>query len=171
MWLWQYIKSSSTKNDFDIPIKNFGRVASGIFRGAKPPGEDAYKALHRGLGVNTIVDLTDADADLIFMRQMVSLYWIDNYVNIPMSDKVGPDPASIDKWLKLARDPDRIIFIHCHGGRHRCSLMVAVYRVVACGWTKKQAWDEAEKFGWYSTWGHAPLKDWFFDIFDPEDYI
>jgi hypothetical protein len=49
-------------------------------------------------------------------------------------------------------------------------MLLGVYRVVDCGWTKEQAFAEMMRFGWYSALGHGPLLDWFFNEFDPKEF-
>jgi hypothetical protein len=53
------------------------------------------------------------------------------------------------------------------GGRHRTGVLIAALRVADQGWTKEQAFREMVRYGWYDARGHRPLREWFFQDFDP----
>lgn len=153
MWLWQYIKSSGD---------NFGKINSKLYRGAKP---DNYPELARR-GITKVINLIDGDQTE--EQKRVERVHLD-FVHIPMSDKEVPGTYT-QKALVAALFSDGVKFVHCKGGRHRTGLAIAMYRVLADGWSKKEAWKEAEKYGWYGALGHEPLKRYFFEFFNPNDF-
>jgi 2-keto-4-pentenoate hydratase len=49
LWIIQWAKSATWRNEFNIPIRNFAKVSDGVYRGALP-GADAYLPLANKLG-------------------------------------------------------------------------------------------------------------------------
>ena len=65
-------------------------------------------------------------------------------------------PAVILRVLETLRDPaSGKVYIHCHIGRDRTSLMVALHLVMNRGWVPKVAWQRAAL-----DYGHQPTY-WF----------
>ncbi|HVG19771.1 MAG TPA: protein-tyrosine phosphatase family protein [Blastocatellia bacterium] len=169
MWLIQWSKSLSKKNEFGVPIRNFARVVDTIYRGALPDTE-GYRALTEKLGVYRVCSIIEHESREDRKRALDA--GIKEWRYIPFSDKDAPPPNRVREWLDYIRTSKKKgpIFTHCRGGRHRTGVLVGVFRVTDCGWTKDQAFEEMNKYGWYAALGHQPLKDWFFGEFDPEDY-
>jgi protein tyrosine/serine phosphatase len=68
-----------------------------------------------------------------------------------------PEMKDVVRFLRLAGDPARRpVFVHCKHGADRTGMMVAFYRIVRQGWTKKQAIREMVHggFGFHSIWDH-----------------
>ena len=146
MFLTQYLKSLGG---------NFGKVGTTVYRGAVPNASTLEKL--QKLGVRTILDLRDGDQTKArLMAQAAGFQW----EQVALSDKKAPNFGSIMAALALIERGD--IFVHCQGGRHRTGLVIACYRTKYY-FSKKDAWDEAEEYGYYSALGHKPLKDWFWD--------
>jgi hypothetical protein len=169
VWLIQWLKSRSEKNEFGIPIRNFGRVAGAIYRGALPDWE-GYRALVEKLQVYRVCSLIERQSDED-MKAALGV-GIKQWRYIPFSDKDAPTPEKVRAWLDYIRSAEKgnAIFTHCRGGRHRTGVLVGVYRVTDCGWTRQQAYEEMLRYGWYGALGHWPLLNWFFKEFDPKDY-
>jgi protein tyrosine/serine phosphatase len=157
MWIFRYLKSMG---------KNFGKVSDRLYRGAKPSESD-YKKF-KEIGITSVINLIDdVQAKEAWLADKQGL----EFFHYLMSDNEEPDKEVVRAFIKLIREnPNKVFFVHCKGGRHRTSLMVAVYRVVFHKWSKEIAWDESRDFGWYGALGHEPLKEWFFNKFKPEDY-
>jgi hypothetical protein len=167
VWLIQWLRTRTRKNEFGIPIRNFGKVNDGLYRGALPGGKE-YRLLRDRLAVRRIVSLIDDDRETD--RALALESGIEEWAQIPFSDRAAPDPARVRAWLDLIRDARRPVYTHCRGGRHRTGMLVAVYRVTDGGWSKARAIEEMKKYGWYGALGHQPLLDWFQRDFDPHDY-
>ena len=128
-----------------IGIKRFAQVDSGLARGSKP---DAYGvASLAGRGFRTVVSLRHDDDERARVTQAGM-----RYVEIPM--KIGalgapvPTDAQVRTFLGAATDSTgRPVYVHCHHGRDRTGVMVAVYRVKVSGWTPEAAVKEAEDRG------------------------
>ncbi|HVF56754.1 MAG TPA: hypothetical protein VM934_11420 [Pyrinomonadaceae bacterium] len=169
VWLLQWAKSRSEKNLYGIPIPNFGKVVDTIYRGALPDAE-GYRALAEKLGVLRVCSIIEHESREDRDRALGA--GIKEWRHIPFSDRHGPSPVGVRQWLNYIRtsETDGPIFTHCRGGRHRTGMLVGVYRVADCGWTKEEAYIEMKTYGWYSAMGHQPLINWFFHDFNPRDY-
>jgi protein tyrosine/serine phosphatase len=169
MWLFQWAKSTSKKNRFAIPIRNFGKVTDTLYRGALPDAE-GYRALAEKLGVVRVVSGIERESQED--RKTALGAGIKEWRYIPLSDRDAPPANRVAEWLDYVRTAEKkgAIYTHCRGGRHRTGVMVGVFRVTDCGWTKEQAYEEMLRYGWYRALGHKALIEWFFEEFDPEDY-
>lgn len=150
-------------------MRNFGKVVDTIYRGALPD-ERGYRALIQRLGVMRVCSLIEHERREDKARALGA--GIVEWRSLPFSDTEAPPAERVREWLDLMRTAQRNgpIFTHCRGGRHRTGVLVGVFRVADCGWTKEQAYKEMLTYGWYSARGHGPLLAWFFDSFAPEDF-
>jgi protein tyrosine phosphatase (PTP) superfamily phosphohydrolase (DUF442 family) len=169
VWLIQWAKSRSEKNEFGVPIPNFARVTDTLYRGALPDA-DGYRSLVEKLNVARVCSIIEHERSEDMQRALGS--GIEEWHHIPFSDRDAPAADKVKEWLDFIRTADTsgAIFTHCRGGRHRTGMLIGVYRVVDEGWTKEQAYAEMMRFGWYSALGHQPLLDWFFHEFDPKEF-
>ncbi len=169
MWLIQWLKSRSERNEFDVPIPNFAQVSDSIYRGALPDVE-GYHALVNQLGVRRVCSLIEHES--LKDRERALGAGIEEWRHMPFSDRHAPPPPSVKRWLDYIRtaSTDAPVFTHCRGGRHRTGVLIGVYRVMDCGWTREQAHQEMQRYGWYAALGHQPLLYWFFHEFDPKDF-
>ena len=152
MWVWRWVKSYGN---------NFGRVTTTIWRSAQP-NPNKLRSYRDDYGIEAILNLRD-DADEKERAGAESLglaYWA-----VPMADDAIPEARQVTGIINTLRSGIPML-IHCKGGRHRTGLAVACYRVREQGWSKEEAWREAERYGYYSAFGHGPLKEWFWDAFD-----
>jgi hypothetical protein len=169
VWLVQWLKSNTKRNEFGIPIRNFAKVTEGIYRGALPNAE-GYRALVQKLGVRRVCDLRLAGAENDKQRALDA--GVREWRHIAFSDRGAPRAEDVREWLDFMRtaSADSPIYTHCMGGRHRTGVLIAVLRVTDRGWTMEQALKEMMKHGWYDALGHRPLLDWFLHEFNPKDY-
>ena len=75
--------------------------------------------------------------------------------------------VSFSESLSLAEQMDRVeaaadfladpahqpVYVHCWAGQHRAGIVVAMYRLKHCGWTRAQAWAELEQYGGLTEFG------------------
>src|SRR5690349_13631224 len=77
---------------------NFGQISATYFRGGELKGHDADD-LGR-LGVKTVIDLrSDSDYEADEARLVSSAHM--NYIRIPMTTRVAPTAAQIEKFLSI----------------------------------------------------------------------
>ena len=139
----------------DIKIKNFGQMDENFYRGSRPDEED-YAAL-AGLGIKTIIDLTDNSRE--YEQPAVEHAGL-RYINIPMVDKSYPSMGQINEFLKVIADPATgKFFVHCAGGRHRTGVVGAVYRFNHDHWNLDQVLAEMDRYEFGSGFGHGKQKD------------
>jgi protein tyrosine/serine phosphatase len=98
------------------------------------------------MGIKTIVNLRafHSDKDEIGDTDL-------SYEHIRMK-AWRPKEEEIIRFLKIVTDKNRTpVFIHCLHGSDRTGTMCAIYRIVVCGWTKKEAIKEMKKeqFGFH----------------------
>lgn len=169
MWLIQWAKSRSPRNEFGVPVRNFARVTDALYRGALPRAE-GYRALADKLGVKRVCSLIEHGVEEDGRLALAS--GIEEWRHIPLSDREAPPPVLVREWLDYVRTASKEspVFTHCRGGRHRTGTLFAVLRVTDCGWNREQALGEMMTYGWYDAMGHRPLRDWFLHDFDPKDY-
>ena len=169
MWLIQWVKSRSERNEFGVPIPNFGKVTETLYRGALPDAE-GYRALADKLDVRRVCSIIEHESEQDARTALAN--GISEWHHIAFSDRDAPDPLSVRQWLDYIRSSDTAgtVFTHCRGGRHRTGVLVGVLRVTDEGWTREQAYNEMKLYGWYKALGHRPLIDWFFHQFDPKDF-
>ena len=169
VWLYQWAKSRSKRNEFGVPIPNFGKVTEALYRGALP--DDAgYRALADRLGVRRVLSIIEHESPQDARAALAN--GIAEWHHVAFSDRHAPEPDAVRRWLDYVRssETEGTVFTHCRGGRHRTGVLVGVLRVTDGGWTKERAYREMLRYGWYAANGHRPLLDWFFHQFDPKDY-
>jgi protein tyrosine phosphatase (PTP) superfamily phosphohydrolase (DUF442 family) len=137
--------SRLTHDPAPVGIARFARVDDGLARGARP-GAAGVLAL-AGRGYRTVVSLRHDDDE----RARVTAAGM-RYVEIPM--KIGPFGAPVPTeaqaraFLDAVTDPaGRPAFVHCHHGRDRTGVMVALYRVKVSRWTPAEALTEMNERG------------------------
>lgn len=165
-WIIKYVKTSGMFTDKDLP--NFHEVNEAdikLYRGAMPTAKGVADL--NKMGVKTIITLMDDHPDKVKeLTDAVDGLHMYQWV-IPVSDKEPPTREQIGTFFTLVTSEPKPVFVHCNGGRHRTGLFIAMYRCIIGGHPKDMAWREAEKKGFYSENGHKPLKEFFFDAFDP----
>lgn len=158
-WVTQWIKSAGD---------NFGVVVPGrIYRGSAPD-KDRLRELKDKYNIGLVLNLREGERhDDARTAARLGLLW----AHVPMVDDAAPTHEQISTALNILRDPaSPPIYMACAGGRHRAGVVAACYRVVVQGWSEYEAWHECDKFGWYDSGGHKPIRLWFETQFDPKDF-
>lgn len=127
-------------------LKNVGRVAPGIYRGAMPEPE-GYATLRR-MGIRTVVNLRTTESD----RKQVEAAGMRS-VEIPMEMLGNGDRDKVERVLDVMSDRARQpVFVHCKLGEDRTGIVVAAYRMKMEGWPLELAEAEMETFGFNGVW-------------------
>jgi len=152
----------------DIPA--FARVTQNIYRGG-PPKPAGYETL-KGLGIRTILSLSQDKKDVRREESWASANNIKFY-HIPVDLYSKPSDEQVIRFLGIVLDRTNVpVFIHCEDGRDRTGTMIALYRVVAMGWTIKDAYHEARVIGYWPYHGdEAPLKAFVHQLKDKPLYF
>jgi protein tyrosine phosphatase (PTP) superfamily phosphohydrolase (DUF442 family) len=131
-------------------LPNLYKVSDGVYRGAQPTPE-GMRALP-GLGVRTVINLREPDADTDVLRGTNLAY-----ESIPMT-AFRPKDDDVVQFLRIVSDPNhKPVFVHCKRGADRTGMMCAVYRIAVQGWTKEQALDEMTRGGFGFCEGYQNL--------------
>jgi len=144
-------------------------VNKGLYRGGRP-NEEGWIRL-KEIGIKTVVDLCGKDENATKEKKLMSKLGID-FVNIPLSVYKEPTEQQVLKFLNIVTDKQRQpVFVHCDSGRDRTGAMIAMYRVVVCGWSIKQAYNEAKSLGFWPYHGDAELKRFIHQLKDKKIYF
>lgn len=146
--------SFSEPKNSGITISNFGKINDNYYRGGQPDQSDVA-ALKR-LGIKTVIDLQKGG-------KKEEKSWVEaqgmKFIKIPLSNSKSATPQETEYFLKVVNDPANWpVYVHCAGGKHRTGALTAIYRITNDSWTADQAFDEMQKFGWYSFPNHGSLK-------------
>jgi protein tyrosine/serine phosphatase len=159
---------SYVKDPF-VDIPQFIQVDERLYRGGKP--NRAGLQTLQAEGVQTVISLQGKSPENDAEKQRVENLGM-NFVSLPMSVYQRPSDEDIFLFLETVLDPkNQPVFVHCHSGRDRTGVIVAVYRVLVDGWGPKQAYKEAKKYGFWPYKGDAVLKNFIHQLRDKEIYF
>lgn len=146
--------SSAQRIEGVAGLSNLALVTPGIYRGGMP-GKDGMTSL-TNLGVKTIVNLrhyhkrTEGAA-----AKKAGI----NYIWLPIPSSGEPSKETLERFLAIVQDPSaQPVFVHCYRGKDRTGTMIAAYRILVQGWTKKEAVAEMQEFGFFDGW--VRLRRW-----------
>ncbi len=128
-------------------LPNLHQVTTNLYRGAQPTSE-GMKQL-KALGVKTVINLRSyhSDKDEVSGTDLKSV----RFTTQPWD----ADNKDVVTFLKVMADTNNLpAMVHCQRGADRTGMMCAMYRVVFCGWNKKDAIDEMKHggFAFNPTW-------------------
>jgi protein tyrosine/serine phosphatase len=135
------------------PVR-FALVREGLYRGGQPTPRQ-IELLH-DLGVSTVIDLRHgstseeaATAKRLGMR----------FVRFPFYGPFGADSHFLKSIVEAIRAGGNV-YVHCHVGRDRTSLVVALYRVLVDKWDPVIAWQkEAVAYGYVRGLWYGKIQD------------
>jgi protein tyrosine phosphatase (PTP) superfamily phosphohydrolase (DUF442 family) len=113
-------------------LENFFQVATNLFSGGSPVGDEGFESLAK-LGIKTIITVDGAQPDLRRARAHGM-----RYVHLPH----GYDGISRETQLKLVKAIEVVegpVYIHCHHGKHRGPAAAAVVCMAKMDWTAGDA--------------------------------
>jgi tyrosine-protein phosphatase SIW14 len=139
--------ATTNHGEVGVPITNFNRVNSNIYRGGQPSAT-GVKYL-KSIGIKTVIDINDNQPEWSAELAQLQAAGI-NLIYVPINSFATPYPTEVDK-VQAALKSSTIypVYIHCEHGQDRTGLMVGIYRVEANGWTKKDAHDEMLSLGFH----------------------
>jgi len=128
-------------------LPNFHLVTTNLYRGAQPTAEGMTEL--KKLGVRTVINLRSFHSD----KDEASNTGLKlvRFTTQPWDS----DDKDVIAFLKVMADTNNLpAMVHCQRGADRTGLMCAMYRVVYCGWEKKDAIEEMKNggFAFYRGW-------------------
>jgi protein tyrosine/serine phosphatase len=135
------------------PVR-FAVVRAGLYRGGQPTPR--HLELLHDLGVNTVVDLRrgNTDVEAATARRLGM-----HFVRFPFYGVFGADSAFLKSIIEAIRQGGNV-YVHCHVGRDRTSLVVALYRVLVDKWDPREAWaKEAVAYGYVRGFWYGKIQD------------
>lgn len=127
-------------------LSNLYQVNKELYRSAQPEKGGLLSA--RDLGIKTILSLQLFSFDSVIEVSEQSGLRLEHVPMIPTT--VSED--DIIKALKIIKNSEKPILVHCLHGSDRTGTVVAMYRIVFENWTKEEAKSEmtSEQFGYHS---------------------
>jgi tyrosine-protein phosphatase SIW14 len=127
-------------------LKNVGRIAPGVFRGAQPDPE-GYATLKK-MGIRTVINLRTSESECgkVESAGMKS-------VEIPLSMLDNGYKDKVDRIVAVMTSPsNQPVFVHCRLGEDRTGIVVAAYRMKIQEWHLSLAEAEMDSFGFNKVW-------------------
>ena len=125
-------------------IPNLDEVERGIWRGGQPTDE-GWRWLVSA-GVNRVVKLNPPNEADDTVARLLGLEVLDLPISLTAQITGVPSPARLDAAV-AAIQPGT--FIHCTHGEDRTGLVLGLWRVRECGWTKRRAHAEMLDHGFH----------------------
>ena len=132
-------------------VSNLHKVTDDLYRSAQPDTAD-MKALE-AMGIRTVISLRALHSDddeargtSLILRRIPINTW-----SISVDEVVAA--------LRMVRESEKPVLLHCQHGADRTGLVMAVYRVAEQGWSREEAMDEMLNggYGFHSIWKNIPV--------------
>jgi len=115
-------------------LKNFVvKYDAQLYRGGELYSDTGMKSLE-SLGIQTIVSIIPNDTERALIKKSSM-----TLVEIPFDKKSGVTQEGLKRYLDLFSGNQTPVYVHCHGGTHRASVLGVAYRVHKCGWSWERA--------------------------------
>jgi protein tyrosine/serine phosphatase len=128
-------------------LTRFAQVDGRLYRGGQPTPSQIQ--LLYDLGVRTVISLRPEERDGAAEEEAARRLGM-RFIRRPFSALSAPDDGLLHQIVDELRAAasDGPVYVHCHAGRDRTSLIVALYRVWAQSWSPVTAWQrESLDFG------------------------
>ena len=123
-------------------VPNLNQVTPVLFRSAQPDAA-GFANMAKTLKIKTVIDLRESQTDAAYLgTSKIKPYYVPmNALHITTDEIVAA--------LKLikAHEGEGPILVHCQHGADRTGVVMAMYRIIYQGWSKKQAIDEMKNGG------------------------
>lgn len=151
--------------DRDYPSNyplNFHQVNEWLYRGGRPNRNDMTFLMEKD--IQTVVSLRRPGAEISQEEQIV-LDMGRHFVAIPLSYWSLPTLKQVETFMEVLDDVSRRpVYVHCYHGVDRTGFCIAMYRIMRCGWTYSQAYDEMRRMGHHRfTTAHYRYGLWLLD--------
>jgi tyrosine-protein phosphatase SIW14 len=123
-------------------VQNLYRVESDLFRSAQPSSAGFQELA--ALGVKTVLNVAGGEGDAPVARGTDL-----NLLHVPMTAWGLRDDRVLEALRIMTNPRNRPLLIHCQHGADRTGAIMALYRVVAQGWSKADAVREMNEGGFH----------------------
>lgn len=128
-------------------IPNFHQVTDWLYRGAQP-GEEGFGRL-KELKIKTVVTLRWRKWQVTREKKILEKLGIE-FHSLPLNYWTLPGKKDVDRFLEIVDDENNYpIFVHCFHGADRTGVLIAMFRIMRCGWTIEDAYVEMVKCGYH----------------------
>ncbi len=140
-----------TKPIIQSQFKNFHRLNDSIYRSEQPDSTDI--PFLKSLGIKSILNLRYYHHDTLFM----GTYRYFNLYHIPMKAYYLTNKRMIEA-MRILQTAPKPILIHCKHGSDRTGAVIAIYRILYNGYSKKEAIKEmkCKAFGFHHIFINIP---------------
>lgn len=117
------------------------QASASVYYGAAPESETDYRRLQH-LGIKTILDLRGGRASHIGCEQSQAAAhgMLSRHVALGFRPTRNGTPEAA---LRVLTDSNlQPVYVHCHHGRDRTGLVIALYRADYLGWSREAAYAE-----------------------------
>lgn len=129
-------------------VENVGMISPSVFRGNQPTRE-GYQTL-RGLGIKTVINLRSRHAE----KAAVEAAGMRS-IAFPLGMVERISTTEIREIVRAMVDSaNQPVFVHCALGQDRTGVVIAAYRMEVDGWTRAEAEEEMQAFGFNDAWIH-----------------
>jgi protein tyrosine/serine phosphatase len=131
-------------------IKNFYQLDDKLYRSAQPEGK-GFQELEK-LGIKNVLSFRDYHSDSDEAKgTTIRLFRVEMEAGEITDDKVI-------EALRIIKNAEGPILIHCWHGSDRTGLISALYRILFQGWSRKDAIDELMNggYGYHSMYENIP---------------
>lgn len=125
-------------------IKNFYKVSEEVYRSAQPDRKDMKKI--ENMGIKTVLSLREYNDDKDEAKDTKLIL-----KHVKMNAGKIKDKEIIEA-LKIIKNSDKPILVHCWHGSDRTGVVVAMYRIVFQNVSKEKAIEELKdkKYGYHA---------------------
>ena len=130
-------------------LKNFYKIDEKVYRSAQP-NKKGFQEL-KTLGIRNVLSFRDYHSDDDGKNFGLNLYRVKMEAGDITTDQVTAA-------LRIIRNAEGPVLIHCWHGSDRTGLVSAMYRIVLRGWSKDEAIDELMHggYGYHSLYKNIP---------------
>lgn len=118
-------------------FKNLYKINDSLYR-SEQPDEKGFKIID-SLGIKSILSLRSKAVDENLIGNLTLQLF-----NVKMSAELFSDKEIIES-LKVIKNSPKPLLVHCVHGADRTGVVIAMYRIIYGGWSKKQAIEEMRK--------------------------
>ncbi|MBX9687570.1 MAG: tyrosine-protein phosphatase [Candidatus Obscuribacterales bacterium] len=128
-------------------LKNFHQVNDWLYRGAQPDASGFE--LIKEYGIKTVINFRWRKTPAAREKEQLSKIGM-HFIHIPLNYWTLPAQKELYEFLDLLEQKElRPIFVHCLHGADRTGVMIAMFRILRCGYSLQAAYDEMVKCGFH----------------------